>query len=44
MFTVGGTDVHIHKYLGPKQIASADATAAQPNHSVVAETYKINYF
>ena len=19
MFTVGGTDVHVHKYLGPKQ-------------------------
>jgi len=38
MFTVGGTDVHIHKYLGPKQVDSADATADQPAYNVVAET------
>ena len=34
MFTVGGTDVHVHKYLGPKQVASADATADQPQYDV----------
>ncbi len=38
MFTVGGTDVHIHKYLGPKQVDSADATADQPTYNAVAET------
>ena len=38
MFTVGGTDVHVHKYLGPKQVASADATADQPQYDVFQET------
>ena len=38
MFTVGGTDVNIHKYLGPKQVDSADATADQPAYNAVAET------
>ena len=38
MFTVGGTDVQVHKYLGPKQVASADATADQPQYDVFQET------
>lgn len=38
MFTVGGTDVHIHKYLGPETPTEADATADKPAYDVVAET------
>ena len=38
MFTVGGTDVLVHKYLGPKQVATADATADQPQYDVFQET------
>ena len=38
MFTVGGTDVLVHKYLGPKQVATADATADQPRYDAVKET------
>jgi len=38
MFTVGGTDVFIHKYLGPKNPNEADATADQPKYNAVAET------
>ena len=30
MFTVGGTDVLLHKYIGPKDGNSTDATADQP--------------
>jgi len=30
MFQVGGTDVYLHKYLGPKNPSQADATADQP--------------
>ena len=33
MFTVGGTDVFVHKYLGPENTEIADATADQPNYS-----------
>jgi len=33
MFTVGGTDVYVHKYLGPENTETADATADQPNYS-----------
>ena len=29
MFTVGGTDVFVHKYLGPKNPDEASATADQ---------------
>jgi hypothetical protein len=32
MFTIGGTDVFVHKYLGPKDVNSADATADQPSY------------
>jgi len=38
MFTVGGTDVFVHKYLGPKNPDEADATAAQPRYDAVGET------
>lgn len=38
MFTVGGTDVFIHKYLGPKNPNEADATADQPKYDAVKET------
>jgi len=32
MFTVGGTDVFIHKYLGPKDVSSSNATADMPSY------------
>ena len=38
MFTVGGTDVHIHKYLGPENPQEADATADKPAYDAIAET------
>ncbi len=38
MFTVGGTDVFVHKYLGPKNPAEADATSAEPRYDSVKET------
>ena len=38
MFTVGGTDVFVHKYLGPKNPAEADATATEPRYDSVKET------
>ena len=38
MFTVGGTDVHVHKYLGPNNTEVADATADQPHYNAVKET------
>ena len=38
MFTVGGTDVFVHKYLGPKNPDDDDATATQPQYDAVAET------
>ena len=38
MFTVGGTDVFVHKYLGPKNPDEADATAARPRYDAVKET------
>jgi hypothetical protein len=37
-FTVGGTDIILHKYLGPKNVSSEDATEDQPSYSVVNET------
>lgn len=37
MFQVGGTDVYLHKYLGPKNTSEADATADQPHYDVVKE-------
>ena len=38
MFQVGGTDVYLHKYLGPKNPSDAESTADQPQYDVVAET------
>lgn len=37
-FTVGGTDVNIHKYLGPDITQDENATADQPQYDVVKET------
>lgn len=38
MFTVGGTDLFVHKYIGPKNTSVEDATADQPHYDVVKET------
>jgi hypothetical protein len=38
MFQVGGTDVHLHKYLGPKNPSDENATADQPQYDAVKET------
>ena len=38
MFTIGGTDVFVHKYLGPANPDEADATPAQPRYDAVKET------
>ena len=38
MFTVGGTDVFVHKYLGPVNPDEEDATATQPRYYAVKET------
>ena len=38
MFTVGGTDLFVHKYIGPKNTSEEDATADQPHYDVVKET------
>ena len=37
-FTVGGTDIYLHKYIGPANPASADATADKPRYDAVKET------
>jgi hypothetical protein len=38
MFTVGGTDINIHKYLGARNPATSEATADQPHYDAVKET------
>ena len=38
MFTVGGTDLHLHKYLGAENPSEEDATADQPRYDAVKET------
>ena len=38
MFTIGGTDVFVHKYLGPVNPDEASATPAQPRYNAVKET------
>lgn len=38
MFTVGGTDVYLHKYLGPQNTPVDQATADQPHYNIVKET------
>jgi len=37
-FVVGGTDIYLHKYIGPANPASADATADKPQYDAVKET------
>ena len=37
-FTIGGTEINVHKYLGPANPSDADATAAMPQYDVVKET------
>jgi hypothetical protein len=38
MFTIGGTDINIHKYLGPENPADGEATADNPQYDAVKET------
>ena len=38
MFTVGGTDINIHKFLGAENPSEDDATADQPRYNAVKET------
>jgi hypothetical protein len=38
MFTVGGTDLHVHKYLGTENPTDEDATADQPQYASVKPT------
>ena len=38
MFSVGGTDLHVHKYLGPENPDDASATADKPQYDAVRET------
>lgn len=38
MFQVGGADLYIHKYLGPRNPADGSATADQPQYNAVKET------
>lgn len=38
MFQVGGTDVFLHKYLGPKNPLEGEATADVPEYDVIKET------
>jgi hypothetical protein len=38
MYQVGGTDLYLHKYLGPKNPSDEDATADQPQYDVIKET------
>tara|TARA_B100001057_G_scaffold383210_1_gene389377 strand:- start:12161 stop:13321 length:1161 start_codon:yes stop_codon:yes gene_type:complete len=38
MFTVGGTDINVHKFLGPKNTSEVNATADQPHYDAVKET------
>jgi len=38
MFTVGGTDLFVHKYLGPANPDEENATADQPHYDSVKET------
>ena len=38
MFTVGGTDVFVHKYLGPQNPDESEATPSQPRYDAVKET------
>jgi hypothetical protein len=37
-FSTGGTDMNLHKYLGPKNTETGQATADQPTYDAVKET------
>jgi len=37
-FTIGGTDVLVHKYLGPESPSEEEATPEQPHYDVLSET------
>lgn len=37
-FYIGGTDVNVHKYLGPRNPTEEEATAEQPRYDAVKET------
>tara|TARA_Y100000389_G_scaffold182912_1_gene199930 strand:+ start:3946 stop:5121 length:1176 start_codon:yes stop_codon:yes gene_type:complete len=38
MFTVGGTELNVHKYIGPENPSDGEATADQPQYDAIAET------
>jgi hypothetical protein len=38
MFQVGGTDIYLHKYLGPKNPLTGESTADMPMYDAVKET------
>lgn len=38
MFTIGGTDINIHKYLGTNNPSDDEADATQPQYDAVSET------
>ena len=38
MFTIGGTDINIHKFLGAENPAVGEGTADQPTYDAVKET------
>ena len=38
MFTIGGTDINIHKYLGALNPEEGEGTADQPTYDAVSET------
>ena len=38
MFTVGGTDINVHKYIGARNPSSAESTSDQPRYDAVKET------
>lgn len=38
MFTIGGTDLHLHKYLGPKNPILEESTNDVPHYDAVKET------
>lgn len=38
MFTIGGTEIHVHKYLGSENPSDSESTADQPQYDAVSET------
>ena len=37
-FSIGGTDINVHKYLGPRNPSEATSTAAEPRYDEVSPT------